>query len=141
MRVWILSCVCLFLAGCGTTTTEASPESKSVEKIRPVFSADSAYAYIERQVAFGPRVPGTISHVDCGDWLVNELHRHGLYVEVQKGTMLNYAGEDQEISNIVGFFCPLSFWRNSYFDAISSFLYSPLIIFKYSCNLLVNADS
>lgn len=104
MRVWILSCVCLFLAGCGTTTTEASPESKSVEKIRPVFSADSAYAYIERQVAFGPRVPGTISHVDCGDWLVNELHRHGLYVEVQKGTMLNYAGEDQEISNIVGFF-------------------------------------
>ena len=35
----------------------------------PTFNADSAYAFVAKQVAFGPRVPNTPSHVACGDWL------------------------------------------------------------------------
>ena len=33
------------------------------------FSADSAYSYVARQVAFGPRVPGTASHDSCATWI------------------------------------------------------------------------
>ena len=31
------------------------------------FDADSAYSYVERQVAFGPRVPNTEAHRRCGE--------------------------------------------------------------------------
>lgn len=41
------------------------------------FSADSAYGYIARQVAFGPRVPGSAAHGECARWLAGELTRHG----------------------------------------------------------------
>lgn len=67
------------------------------------FTADSAYAYINRQVVFGARVPGTDGHKQCGDWLVNELRRHGAQVKEQRGVMTNYAGEKQDIRNIVGY--------------------------------------
>ena len=65
------------------------------------FSADSAYTYIAQQLAFGARVPGTQAHEACGDWLLNELARHGAQVKNQHGTMTNYAGKPQAIRNIV----------------------------------------
>ena len=39
----------------------------------PSVSADSAYAYVQKQVDFGPRVPGTAGHAACRDWLVSTL--------------------------------------------------------------------
>ena len=44
------------------------------------FDADSAYAYIEKQVAFGKRYMNTQAHEDCKNWLVAELKSHGLEV-------------------------------------------------------------
>ena len=35
----------------------------------PISNADSAYAYVANQVAFGPRVPNTAAHKACGDYL------------------------------------------------------------------------
>ncbi|MEY3573725.1 MAG: hypothetical protein RLZZ617_323, partial [Bacteroidota bacterium] len=32
----------------------------------PEFQGDSAMAWVERQVAFGPRIPGTKAHQACG---------------------------------------------------------------------------
>ncbi|MCK7558766.1 hypothetical protein MKQ70_28785 [Chitinophaga sedimenti] len=37
------------------TATTNTPNTAGV----PVFSADSAYAYVAKQVSFGPRIPGT----------------------------------------------------------------------------------
>ena len=37
------------------------------------FNADSAFKYIKKQVDFGPRVPKTNNHKNCGNWLVNKL--------------------------------------------------------------------
>jgi hypothetical protein len=66
------------------------------------FSGDSAYFYVEHQVAFGPRVPNTSNHLRCGEWLANELRRHGADVIVQKGKSKAFDGKILELSNIVG---------------------------------------
>ena len=87
--------LCLVLCSC-QTKTKTTPAD-----VRCTFSADSAYTYVEQQLAFGARVPGTKAHEACGDWLVSELARHGAQVKNQHGTMINYAGKPQAIRNIV----------------------------------------
>ena len=82
----------------------AKQQQSSTLEARFAFSADSAYSYIDQQVAFGPRVPGTEAHVACGDWLMTELRRHGAQVKQQVGSMTNYAGQQQSIRNIVAYF-------------------------------------
>lgn len=72
----------------------------------PAFDADSAYAYVARQVAFGPRVPNTPEHAACADWLAAELARHGGEVTVQEGRVRAYDGTVLNIQNIVGSFQP-----------------------------------
>lgn len=76
-------------------------QSSTANSQLSTFSADSAYAYIAQQLAFGARVPGTQAHEACGDWLLSELARHGAQVKNQHGTMTNYAGKPQTIRNIV----------------------------------------
>ena len=71
---------------------------------RPSFCADSAYAYIEKQMAFGPRVPNSASHMQCAVWLVEQLRACGAEVELQKGFMPDYRGNNQQIYNIIGHF-------------------------------------
>ena len=73
---------------------------------RPAFSSDSAYAYIERQMAFGPRVPNSAAHMQCAVWLIEQLRAFGAEVELQKGFMPDYRGNNQQIYNIIGHFDP-----------------------------------
>lgn len=79
-------------------------QSSTTNRKQSTFSADSAYAYIAQQVAFGARVPGSLAHEQCGDWLIRELARHGAQVKNQYGDMINYAGKKQELRNIVAIF-------------------------------------
>ena len=79
-------------------------QSSTTNSQYSTFSADSAYTYIAQQVAFGARVPGSLAHEQCGDWLVQQLARHGAQVKNQYGTMTNYAGKPQDVRNIVAFF-------------------------------------
>ena len=37
------------------------------------FDGATALTYVQRQVAFGPRVPNTAAHRAAGDWLAAEL--------------------------------------------------------------------
>lgn len=71
---------------------------------RPAFNSDSAYVYIERQMAFGPRVPNSEAHTQCAVWLIEQLRAFGAEVELQKGFMPDYRGNNQQIYNIIGHF-------------------------------------
>ena len=71
---------------------------------RPAFSADSAYAFIEKQMAYGPRVPNSKAHNDCAVWLIQQLRSYGAIVELQKGQMPDYRGNNQQIYNIIAHF-------------------------------------
>lgn len=72
----------------------------------PVFNADSAYSYVAKQVAFGPRVPNTEAHNACAVFLASELERHGAVVYVQEAVLTAYNREKLNARNIIGSFDP-----------------------------------
>ncbi len=82
----------------------ASCAKKPVKETRPAFCADSAYSYIEKQMAFGPRVPNSAAHMQCAVWLIEQLRACGATVELQKGQLPDYRNNPQQIFNIIGHF-------------------------------------
>jgi hypothetical protein len=106
----ILACsICFTQSGCAAKNANADDtnnetESASVEKS---FSADSAYAYIARQVDFGPRVPGTQAHRDCADWLIATLRSHRVDTVLEQRTTLTASNGDRlPVCNILARFNP-----------------------------------
>ena len=53
---------------------------------------------------FGPRVPNSKAHNDCAVWLIQQLRAYGALVELQKGQMPDYRGNNQQIYNIIAHF-------------------------------------
>ena len=78
-----LCLVLLAFIACSNNTKKASDDTetttKSVVNV-PQFNADSAYQYVKAQVDFGPRVPNTKAHVDCGNYLADKLTEFGAKV-------------------------------------------------------------
>lgn len=72
----------------------------------PAFNADSAYANVAKQVAFGPRVPGTPQHAACADWIVAKLQGYGAKVTEQRATVKAYNGKELPLRNIIASFQP-----------------------------------
>lgn len=58
----------LALAACTPGNGEEGSNAAGPGK-SPGISAERAYALVQEQVAFGPRVPGTLTHRAAGDWL------------------------------------------------------------------------
>jgi glutaminyl-peptide cyclotransferase len=83
------------------------PPVKAVVQVPvPAFQADSAYAFVKKQVAFGPRVPSTKGHKACSAWLVSEFKRFGCEVIEQKFTAKGYQGDVYESVNIIAQYKP-----------------------------------
>ncbi|NDW18543.1 glutamine cyclotransferase [Dysgonomonas sp. 216] len=94
---------CFLACSCGNKTTTGKPEAPiSYQKISPDFNADSAYSYVDKQVSFGPRVPNTKEHVECGDYLVTELKRFGADVIEQRVDLKAYDETVMKARNIIG---------------------------------------
>ncbi|SEP85489.1 M28 family peptidase [Neolewinella agarilytica] len=100
----------LLLTACGEdaavdtpSAPAAAPAPKSEAKPVPAFNRDSAYAYVARQVAFGPRMMNTPEHDATGEWLAGKLKEFGAVVELQTFTANGYKG-----TNIIGRYNPQS---------------------------------
>lgn len=103
----------MLASGCGAsgrasgdseTTATVNPASAPVNV--PAFDRDSAYSYVARQVAFGPRVPNTSAHEATAAWLKDELRRHGAEVTEQKADLKAWDGTILKSTNIMGSFNP-----------------------------------
>jgi len=90
----------LLALSCCTPKKAAAPVSPAV--VVPSFNADSAYSYVAAQVAFGPRVTGTMAHKACGDWLVTKLKDFGATVTEQTAELRAYNGDKLPMRNIIG---------------------------------------
>ena len=104
-----LLCLCATTAiiSCGDNTTKKEKtESESETIVAPAFSGDSAFAFISAQVDFGPRVPNTSEHDECGMWLASELERFGADVIVQTTRIRAFDGKLLELQNIIGQYNP-----------------------------------
>lgn len=96
----------LFFWSCGSDkATETNVEPISYREA-PEFSADSAYAYIQQQVDFGPRVPNTQGHRDTRDWLIEKFESFGLKVQTQDFQATTYDGLKWDLSNIIASYRP-----------------------------------
>jgi len=72
----------------------------------PEFNADSAYVYIQKQVDFGPRVPGSDAHKTTADWLTAKLSSFTDSAFVQEANTTLYDGTPIPIYNIIAQFNP-----------------------------------
>jgi glutaminyl-peptide cyclotransferase len=67
----------------------------------PAFNEDSAYFFVEKQVKFGPRVPNSRPHVQCGDYLISQLKKYGAEVTVQTFVATAFDGTQLQSRNII----------------------------------------
>lgn len=88
-----------------STPTESTKPAKAVLKV-PTFNADTAYAFIEKQLSFGPRVPGTPQHKACAEWLEATLKTYTPDVMVQRAKVDNHDGRKLPVYNIIAAFNP-----------------------------------
>ncbi len=72
----------------------------------PDFKADSAYAFIEKQVQFGPRIPGSVASQNTLQFLVAKLKSYGWTVTEQPFTAFRYDGKKLQGTNIIAQFQP-----------------------------------
>lgn len=99
--------ILIVMFSCGKKTDEVQESSGSVDfKPAPPFNADSSYAFIQKQVDFGPRIPNTPEHKAAGEWLQAKLESYGLEVQGQQFTAKNYRGETLNLTNIIASYQP-----------------------------------
>jgi glutaminyl-peptide cyclotransferase len=96
----------LLLACDKKTSSEQTTEQSIPMATAPTFNADSAYNFVEKQVAFGPRVPNTKAHEQAGDYLVAMLQKYGFTVTEQKFVATTYDGKKLNARNIIGSYQP-----------------------------------
>lgn len=68
----------------------------------PVFSPDSAYYHIQKQVDFGYRIPNTAAHRACADYLATALRTYGATVIEQRAQLRAFDGTMLDAVNIIG---------------------------------------
>lgn len=101
---------CILLLSCGAGKKEVAANTEETDDISAqqstLFSPDSAYAYVVKQVEFGPRVPGTDAHKQCGNWLAAKLKAFGGDVTEQTATLTTFDGTRIPMRNIFASFNP-----------------------------------
>jgi Zn-dependent M28 family amino/carboxypeptidase len=72
----------------------------------PRFNADSAYSYIQKQVDFGPRIPGTPEHAACAVWMESKMKEFIPDAFTQNGVATTYDRKKFTIKNIIAPYNP-----------------------------------
>ena len=94
------------LAACsGEKSTETNTEPVAL-KPYPAFNADSAYAFVQKQVNFGPRVPGTPGHAATKAWIQETLEGYGWSVQQQDFQAETYDGLTWDLTNLIASYHP-----------------------------------
>jgi len=93
----------IIFAGCRSNEkAETTTEEQAVVSVpAPAFSSDSAFHFLEKQLAFGPRVPNTPAHVKTAAWLIQKFKSYGFEVTEQNFKPVNYEGKTLNAKNII----------------------------------------
>lgn len=100
------------LAGCVEGGAEQGGSSgggdgiAAADRAAPGFDADSAFALLARQVAFGPRVPGTEGHAAQLEWMTSYLGARADTLVRQTFRHTGPDGETLELTNLFARFRP-----------------------------------
>jgi Zn-dependent M28 family amino/carboxypeptidase len=101
-------CFSLLISCSGNKNNSDNTDStKVVSNVNiPDFNADSAYSYVDKQVAFGSRVPNTAAHEKCAEYLVSKLESYSKNVIVQSTKVKAFNGKVLNIKNIIASYSP-----------------------------------
>ncbi len=105
LKIASFSLVLLVFHGCTDSKKPTEGDKPRTETKKPFtvkFNADSAYRYVQEQVDFGPRVPGTNAHAQAAIYLQKKLAQFCDTAFTQYGSMPTGSGGDVEIKNIIG---------------------------------------
>jgi glutaminyl-peptide cyclotransferase len=109
LKIAMLLCCLTVFTACNRDKEKSVKTEKEVPRRIinvPKFNSDSAYAFVKKQVDFGPRIPNTNAHEKTGDYLINTFKRYGADVAVQTFTAVNYEGNNLQLKNIIASFSP-----------------------------------
>ena len=99
----------LLISACGDNTKKPTRSERTKAKqqvVVPDFNSDSAYIFIEKQVAFGPRVPNTEEHANCAQFLHDKLRTYSDTAIIQSFKARAYNNTVLNGKNIIGSFNP-----------------------------------
>ena len=99
-----LSIVSVMFLGCENNSHKKQKTKEQNKPIVAQFNADSAFNYIQRQVDFGPRVPGSAAHDKTAIYLERKLSKFCDTAFTQYGTVENHLNQQIPIKNIIGSF-------------------------------------
>ncbi len=103
----IMMIMVVSIVGCkNKTKNDESNNIPVVPMESPAFDADSAFAFVAAQTAFGPRVPGTKAHSECATWMVNKLKSYTQNVIEQDFKARLWDGKTANGKNIIAVFNP-----------------------------------
>lgn len=89
----------------GYIEDDPTEDTKPLLKV-PRFNKDTAYAYVQKQVDFGPRVPNTDAHLACAKWLVDKFNSFNLKTSTQAFKATMYTGKVLNGQNIIASYNP-----------------------------------
>jgi hypothetical protein len=107
--ITLATSILLLTASCGDDPQPDPKPNPPVEQIEitvPTFNRDSAYAYVAKQVSFGPRVPETDMHAACADWMRDKLASFGWQSQLQEAIIEGYESGPLAIKNVIGSYKP-----------------------------------
>lgn len=78
------------------------------------FSGDASLGYVQTQLGFGPRVPGTPAHRRTGDWIIAQMKTRADSVVVQSWTHVTAKGDTLPLRNILARINPAASQRVLY---------------------------
>lgn len=109
LRYFITILFCVLMMGCGSgSESENQLTFEKKGKKVPSFNADSAYHFIEQQVAMGPRNPNSKGHNQTKQYLLKKLQSYASdrTVYPQNFSAEGYEGDTLGLTNIIAAFNP-----------------------------------
>ena len=113
---FLLWMIAIWMLACGKKADVKVPPKDTTHVNTPVdtnsqvnasgagFNADSAYAFVNKQMSFGPRVPNSKEHVACGDYLIAKMKQYSAQVIVQSAKVTSATIGQISIRNIIARF-------------------------------------
>jgi hypothetical protein len=105
-KVLLIVLVGLVTACGGEKEQKKMPEAPLKVVNIPQFDADSAYHFIQTQVAFGPRIPNTQAHHNAAEYFIKQLESFGAVVITQDFSTTTFDNQRVNLRNIIATFYP-----------------------------------
>ena len=106
-KILLILGIVLAFASCDNNSKQPQQSQQTTPKkhvVVPAFVGDSAYYFVKAQCDFGPRVPGTLAHQQCANWMIETLKGYADTVFVQEFRTQIYDGKTMDGTNIIATF-------------------------------------